>query len=721
MKDTVSFQETTDSYTEGLQKAIDDLKSRYDMQKFRGLLDKIHEKFPVIDLVEFVEMHVSGEYTKEMIKRFNLTGDTDRKSVLKILKISPKRKSTQKGPKSKEINLTDPKLAQRYAYLKKRLNALRKPMHDKVTHNTLRMIITFQLYKKGDEFSSSNDLVRVITNTVDQFGHIMPDHCKELLRLNRNILDKMTRSILREMADESLLEANKSGKYRLEHHQLRLPHYVVNVIHNNPGITHEMLAGAIRENLPITLHLPQITLLKALDELVSDYKIIRKEGYWKNRPYFDQYFIFGDYMKMTAKRPSVEKGRFFGRKISPDKFIDEIIDLERGDFEDQDDQVTRIAGMILSRSNTMKHPPNDLEEFDFAIDLSEYDLVKNKQEIIQTVGLVISSDTVYVKVMIGKKITTKTLKDMGAALRDRERGEQGLAISFSLMSKSVKSLLERDKTIQVITREDLKRWCEITPVIPTRRGAVAVVRRGDHKGSIVKVESVNYESGLTNIVLFPDMSIGTQYIGSLEEIAINQGPERFADYSGKYFRFLGKLRKISKTDKFRTIVADGLSSVTDNAKTPMIDLASGVVKGDFGRRACTLMHIFSNPDTQSLEYSTERLFSCTCSRWKNLGRTEGLCPHMIFVLNETVKKILSTDGGTSDAKTEMILSKIEEKMDVFFDLLKYSTDRPGDVKCPHCGTTASTMDEVKTKFGYRQMDPNKKFSLRRQSRCKKCR
>lgn len=717
--DNGPFEEIRDPLIVALQDAIGVLQARGDKREFRKVLDKIYLKFPLVDLVEFVDLYVEGEYAKEMIRKFNLAGYADHKDILQILRMRQKRKSIQKGPVAKKINLTDPKMAERYNSIKEKLKPHIPYMREKITHNALRMILTLLLYKNEDSFSSVKDLANTVPETIEQFGHVIPAHCKDLLGVDPTDRTSMAKSILQDMRYESLLDVDASGRVRLERHQLRLQQYMLNAIHKQSGITHEGLAVKIRKNLPVMQHMPQAILLIMLDGLIRDYKILKKEGYWKLRPYFDEYFPFDDYVDVP-KHQAVKKSRFFGRRIRPDDFIKEVLALEKGDFEDQDDQVTRIAGMVLSRANMMKHPPNELDEFDFAVDLSQYEFAKSEQEIMQSMGLVIRSNHVYVKVMISDKVTPEVLGYLSDLLSNRGRGEQGLVISFSRISKDAKSILERDRTIQLITKDGLMKWCNITPVIPTRRGAVAVVRRGDYKGHIVKVASVNYESGLADIIMFPNMYAGTQYIGSLEEITLHPKTELFVDHSNKYFTFLGKLRAISKTTKFREIVADGISVLTEG-KTSIIDMNNGIIRGNFGKSVRVLVDLADEPDAHSLEYSTEKLFSCTCTKWRDQNRADGLCPHIIFTLNEAVKRILSSDNSISGRKIGIMLSQMEVKMDVFLDRLKYSTNDSGVVRCPNCGMEARTLDEVKSSFGYRQMDPNKKFSLRRQSRCRWCR
>ena len=64
MRDAVSFQEIPDPFVETLQKAIDALRAKSDAREFGEVLDKIYQKFPLVDLLEFVDLYVEGEYTK---------------------------------------------------------------------------------------------------------------------------------------------------------------------------------------------------------------------------------------------------------------------------------------------------------------------------------------------------------------------------------------------------------------------------------------------------------------------------------------------------------------------------------------------------------------------------------------------------------------------------------------------------------------------------------
>ena len=719
----MSFQEPQDPFIEVLQGLIDEMRLRASRQEFKKVLDKIYERFPFVDLPEFLELYVAGEYSKELIRKFNFSGYSEYKSLLQILKLGAKRRSSQKNPHAKEMNLTDSKMASRYKYLRNTLGQFKQYARDKAASSALRMIAILQLYRNEEAFVSRKAVISSMPGAIKDFGHLVPEYSAIQLPTSCERIEKMTEQILHDLEDESLLETDRSGRIRLERHQLQISHYILNTIQSMEGITHQKLASLLKERLPIMSHMPQAILLIMLDELATSYKIIRKEGYWKFKPYYDEYFMFDSYLKFESEASTSFKKNeeFFGRMIRPDEFISEIIELQKGDFEDQDDQVTRIAGMILSHSNMMTHPPNELEEFDFAVGLSRYEFTRQPQKVMQNLGLDIRSNTVYVKVMINDRITGKVISDLSSRLKDRGRGEQGFVISFVRPDAPVERMLKIDKTVQLISKDGIREWCKITPVIPARRGAVAVVQQGKHKGSIVRIESVNYESGRADIVMFPNMTWGTQYIGSLEEITLSVRMEKFVDYSSKYFGFLGKLYQISRTERIRSVVVESLAT-SDPKRRSEVTVFPEKIECDLDKHSKTLVDLTDNSDLKSPWYSTYGLFSCTCFQWRHKSKADGLCGHLIFTLNEAVKKILSYDSTVSDDDIERTLVKIEQKMDTFLSRLRYSSaDASLTAKCPNCGETASTLDEIRDLFGYRQMSKSDRFSLRRQSRCKKCR
>lgn len=722
----MAFQEPVDPFVKKLQTLIDDLKQDIHHNEFKGTLQKIDEQFPFVDLLEFLEMYVNGKYSKDLIEKFHLFGFTDYYKLLQILKLNIKRRVIGKNAESRRINLEDKRLTKRYEFLQQVLSKHQQLIKNKISYNVLRAIIIIQLFLNEQDFTNKEKISQSIPQIIQDFEHLILTPHVSLSTISNEKINEMIDKIIIDLKNNFFLETNEHGDIRLEKHQLFFKEYIFNIIQNRmEGVTYQELIISLKEKLPIIAQIPNPLIVMTLQDFINQNQVIRKDGYWKSKPFFDQFFTFENYKKMNEDSTlSWKKNRkFFGRKMTSDKFIAELVELEKGDFEDQDDQVTRIAGMILTNSNMMSHPPNDLDQFDFAVDLSNYEFTKEQQKVIQNLNLEIKSNIIYIKVFINEKITVGKISDLILKLKERKRNEQGFVISFVEPEKIVKKILKKNKTIQIISKKELEEWCKITPIIPSRRGAVAVVRQGDNRGSIVKIKSINYESGRADIILFPNMEEKTQYIGALEELTLPVSTKKFIDYSNMYFQFLGKLHQISKIEIFKKIISDELFISSRLKKIPEIRIfPDKYIECIFEEGFKTEINFVKHLDKSSLRYSTEDLFSCTCFEWNQKSRSNGLCDHLIFTLNEVVKEILTSDKKSSKINIKKHLRKIERRMDLFLNRLRYSsTDESTEAKCPHCGDIAHNLKEVEERFGFRQMSKEDRFSLRRQSRCKKCR
>lgn len=720
--DGMSFQEQTDPLIEKIQHAIDELRSDVNDQEFEDALKQINAQFPFVDLSEFLEMYVGGEYTKVLIERFHISGYVEYQKLLQILKLPKNRKSTQKTAQSREINLKDRNLAKRYKSLKEILSRFLPTIKTRITYNVLRAIVLFQLYSNMHGFTNKDTIIRSISNAVTDFERLILAPHVSVSTYDKQEIQTQVRSILDELRERDFLEGGDSGKFRLRRHQLNIHEYVLNTIRNREGITHQELGTVIKDKIPLLSQMPLTLFQIVLHELLSEGKIIKKDGYWKLKPSYDEYFTPKYYRTINFDnlRRSGKNQKFFGRKISPDEFVNELRLLNRGDFEDQDDQVTRIAGMILANSPMMSHPPNELEEFDFAVDLSNYKFTEEQQNVMQEMEIEIQSRIVYVKVMIEEPLTIGELSNLILKLKERDRNEQGFVVSLGKVDSLTKKILKKNKTIQLISERELKEWCKITPIIPSRRGAVAIVKKGHRKGEIVKIKSINYESGKADVVLLSNMRDDIQYIGSLEEITLDVPTAAFIEYSSKYFEFLRKLYQISKDDVFRTVLISGTAHSPRMKKKPDVMVKEYQISCELHGYSKASID-FMDVDTDTLRYTTADLFSCTCFGWEHLSKKQGLCEHLAFILNESVKVLLSSNIKLNYTVIDSMLRGIEQRIDLFLRRLRYANYDGVNAVCPNCGCVGKTIGDVEGLFGYRQMEKNDKFSLRRQSRCKKCR
>ena len=106
------------------------------------------------------------------------------------------------------------------------------------------------------------------------------------------------------------------------------------------------------------------------------------------------------------------------------------------------------------------------------------------------------------------------------------------------------------KTIQIVDESTFRKWCQITPVVPCRLGAITKIRYGDNVGQLARINSINYESGLADVMVFPSKYETTQYLGSMQEITFSN-VNQFRELSNKYFFFLQLLFDISYGNEFK--------------------------------------------------------------------------------------------------------------------------------------------------------------------------
>ena len=243
--------------------------------------------------------------------------------------------------------------------------------------------------------------------------------------------------------------------------------------------------------------------------------------------------------KVKSLESDESKIPFRGRKISPDRFIEELLELEKGDFGGEDDQVTRLAGLVLAESVKLQTPHEDIKEFDFAVDIKNYNFRPEQLERMSKLDFKINSEIIHVKVMLEDILNLKKYDELREKI---PQNEQGVVITFKKVPKNVKRAIEKDSTIQVIGEEDVKIWSSITPRIPARMGSISKIYwdpLSKLENKIVKVNSVFYEKGIAIVDVFPEMEEETVLARTLEEIELPEAsPNNFIEFSNNYSKFL---------------------------------------------------------------------------------------------------------------------------------------------------------------------------------------
>ena len=248
----MAFHEPVDPFVEKLQVLIDDLNQDINYQKFEKILEKIDTDFPFVDLLEFLELYVDGEYSKEFIKIFHLLGYHDYYKLLQILKLPKKRRSILKNSISRKTNLEDDELTKRYEFLQKRLSKFQNQIKNKINRNVLRAIIILQLYSNGQNFSSIHDILQSLPNAIKNYEHLILAPHISLSAINDEKIIELTESILLDLKNNFFLEVDSSNNLRLENHQLQISDYIFNIIENRKdGITYQELITSLKHKLQI--------------------------------------------------------------------------------------------------------------------------------------------------------------------------------------------------------------------------------------------------------------------------------------------------------------------------------------------------------------------------------------------------------------------------------------------------------------------------------------
>ena len=156
------------------------------------------------------------------------------------------------------------------------------------------------------------------------------------------------------------------------------------------------------------------------------------------------------------------------------------------------------------------------------------------------------SKKIHCKVMLNEIISASLLNDISD---NTEPDHQTVIFSFTELSTNVKNILNSNYRIQVIGEEGIKDWVSITNCVPSRIGSISKIRfnqSGKYIGKFVKIESINYETGLASILILPELINEQIHVGALEEIRMNIGNQSYYEQVyDNYLKFLLLLSKYS--------------------------------------------------------------------------------------------------------------------------------------------------------------------------------
>ena len=447
-----------------------------------------------------------------------------------------------------------------------------------------------------------------------------------------------------------------------------LSNTILEILENEKaGMYFDSFQRTLRRKFLFLILFPMIGIWEnMLTEFEKSNKIVRIQAFWKYRPARDQLFSKKNLDNLLELIQEEEKNRakhgptkFFGRKILPASFIMELEELEKGDFDDADDQVTRLAGLVLAESAKLMAPHEDIKFFDFAINLENYHFREEQLETMKQLNFEIKSNIQHCKVMIHETLTMNFLNKLKKTLPENH---QGVIFSFKKPSDEVLQNLENDKSIQLINEDGIKLWVSISDTIPARVNSLTKVQFdpiNNLRGKIARVDSINYESGMASVTILPDFTETNIYIRSLQEIQLKTSVEKYLLYAKNYFSFLELLTNITQKENFLKGIFD-MNIIDYKRKTGN--------KWNFTTK--------NNKTSINLYGETKKdIFSCDCFNWQE--NSSELCIHLISCLDLIVREgdFLNETWGYNEinwAIQKMLTQTIMENYEVI------SLDLPKD-------------------------------------------
>jgi hypothetical protein len=688
---------------DALNEATDSIDKQLDQKNFLELITKLNEKHPLMYLPDLLKDYIKGETLVRMINKHHLIEYNKINYIFeaylkfkihnrKIIHISTP--SEKKQNEIEQENLNNEQTSSKYYELITLCDNNIEIINSNLIYNLIRAYTILLFFIKSNTIKHDEILVD-LPEIIEKYSHLVRSKPKFNPILINYINEKTINEIINELIIEEHIfsDVDNPKIYTISPKYLKIPSLVKNIItENKNGISHSRLFREIHNKRTLFDLIPNTGIvINSILQLEEQNIIIRKRGLNSSE---DQYFIPLEYEKQNLRlqKSITQQGqqKFFGRRITPEDFIFELHQLGRGDFEPEDDQVTRIAGMVLSSATMLKARGHTPPLFDLTVDMTNYQFTPQQIQVLQETKIELISNIVHMSIMVNEKLDFSEVTDM---IREVPENEQGLIICFNKIDDDdLNKLLQETKIIQIVNESNFKKWCQITPVIPCRLGAIAKIRYGDHAGQLAQINSINYESGLAEIMVFPLLIETTQYIGSMEEITFTN-VNKFREISNKYYYFLKLLFDSSYDDEFKKSILN--SEYSSNVKTKL-DLQS-------------ISCIFSNH--VALIDASGALGSCNCSIFEKNFQPNytGLCSHLIYAYNLWFKKLINNDETKISNKIQHSLYLLHQKMNSPF--LKQKK------VCPNCSLTVTTIQEQNDLFGTRIITGK----VIPQSWCRKCR
>lgn len=605
-------------------KNIDDLEELVDKRNFVEQVKKIISKHPFVHIPYFIEDLINGDDSEELLKKYYIPYHTDLKNITHdVLKFDRNRYRRKQYENAFKMNLKIYTWNEKYRSLKNNCEFFKNELLELIFFNILRSFIIIIITDYVQSGISKKDIIvksKLLHKNFDIFKLIDDSLEKSFQKYFDIHFEEISMEIINELIDGKILRKNTHdpnilvGRLSID----KIKQKIINELKYNNGSQNESsIRASANDEFPSLRLIPGLGMWETAISELDHEKIIHLESksHFKNSSII---FLNENYEKIIQNLEQFDNSslKFYGREISPENFISELIELEKGDFNDQDDQVTRIAGLVLAESVKLHPTPEEIPQFDFITDITNYNFRDEQLKAMQKLDFKIKSNIIHCKVMLDEIFNLKKYHELKNAL---PVNDQGIVINFKKIPSNVQQILENDKSIQIIDEAGLKIWVSISSIIPSRKNSIAKLHFDPItklEKKLVKINLIDYEDGLASVSILPEMNEVTVLIRSLEEIPLNElEPKKFELFTENYLEFLEILMKFSMPSDlieglFETKILD--SDIHNDSKF-------------------NLNFKYSDVIVDLDAYEKKHILNCTCMKWAE--NPLYLCPHLIYSLD----------------------------------------------------------------------------------------
>ena len=635
-------------------KTVENVDELVDRRNFIEQVKRIYRTNPFCYVLYFARSFMNGASTNEIIDKFHILNHISFKTVIEDhLRFRIDRYLLKNYNNALELNLKVPNWEQEYKKILESCEFFKNELDELFFYNVLQAHIIILLMDERLEKGEIANRCHELKNHYDLFRFVdknLEDSFNKLIDSN---LEGKIAEIVSQLLEHKVIKRDRGNPKKLfvDMSIDKIKKNITRQLKIYEKLTYNSLRALTNEEFPGLKLIPKFgVFFAAIKELESE-EVIHIESR-SNRVNDVEIFLNEDYQKIEQKVKSFESDEskipFRGREISPDKFIEELLELEKGDFGGEDDQVTRLAGLVLAESVKLQTPHEDIKEFDFRVDIKNYNFRPEQLERMSKLDFKINSEIIHVKVMLEDILNLKKYDELREKI---PQNEQGLVITFKKVPKNVKRAIEKDRTIQVIGEEDLKIWSSITPRIPARMGSISKIYwdpLSKLENKIVKVNSVFYEKGIAIVDVFPEMEEKTVLARTLEEVELPEAsPNNFIEFSNNYSEFLEIIEEISDSDDYSSaFFKNEIKEVKAYSEySYAIKFEDYLVNLDTAQNKMYEKENIHYKDGFRIHQQL-KIMDCSCFKWKE--NKSKLCSHLITSLDYVARNSKFLDSTWND-------------------------------------------------------------------------